>query len=130
MDQLLQMPLGKHPSVFSNLFTSLVRAGESGGVLDVILKRLADYLEKIEQITRKIKGAMVYPAIVIGVAVVVLGIVIVFVVPVFAEMFKDMGTTLPTLTQYIVNLSAFMRQNILFIIVALVVLWVFYNTFL
>lgn len=115
--------LAKHPSVFSNLYTNLVRAGESGGVLDVVLKRLADYLEKIEQITRKIKGAMVYPAIVIGVAVIVLGIVIVFVVPVFTEMFKDIGTTLPVLTQYIVDISAFVRGNIIYILIALVTLW-------
>jgi len=111
--------LGKHPKVFSNLFVSLVQAGEAGGVLDVILKRLADYLEKMESIKRKIRGAMVYPVIVIGVAVAVLGIVIIFVVPVFAEMFKDMGTTLPTLTQVIVDISKFTRNNILFILIGL-----------
>jgi len=115
--------LAKHPKVFTNLYVSLVRAGEAGGVLDVVLKRLADYLEKMESIKRKIKGAMVYPAIVVGVAVIVLGIVIVFVVPVFAEMFKDMGTTLPTLTQLIVDISSFTRQNILYILIALALLW-------
>ncbi|MGI9553806.1 MAG: type II secretion system F family protein [Thermodesulfobacteriota bacterium] len=115
--------LARHPKIFSNLYVSLVRAGEAGGVLDVVLKRLADYLEKMESIKRKIKGAMVYPAIVIGVAVVVLGIVIVFVVPVFAEMFKDMGTTLPTLTQVIVDVSSFTRNNIIYILIALAALW-------
>ena len=97
-----------------------MQAGEAGGVLDVILKRLADYLEKMESIKRKIKGAMVYPAIVIGVAVAVLAIVIIFVVPVFAEMFKDMGTTLPTLTQIIVDVSNFTRNNILYIVIGIV----------
>ncbi len=115
--------LGKHPKIFSNLYVSLVQAGEAGGVLDVILKRLADYLEKMESIKRKIKGAMVYPAIVIGVAVAVLAIVIIFVVPVFAEMFKDMGTTLPTLTQIIVDVSNFTRNNIIYILVGLAVVF-------
>ena len=115
--------LAKHPKIFSHLYVSLVRAGEAGGVLDVVLKRLADYLEKMESIKRKIKGAMVYPAIVVAVAVIVLGIVIVFVVPVFAEMFKDMGTTLPTLTQLIVDVSSFTRKNIIYILIALAVIW-------
>ncbi len=115
--------LAKHPDVFSRLFVSLIRAGETGGVLDVVLKRLADYLEKMESIKRKIKGALVYPAIVIAVAVIVLSIVLIFVVPVFAEMFKDMGTTLPSLTQLIVDVSGFMRRNILYILASLAVLW-------
>lgn len=116
--------LAKHQNVFNNLYVSLVRAGESGGVLDVVLQRLADYLEKIESIKRKIKGALVYPAIVIGVAVAVLAIVIIFVVPVFAEMFKDMGTTLPYLTQVIVDISSFVRGNIVIILIALTIIWI------
>ena len=111
--------LGKHPKVFSNLYTQLIRAGETGGVLDVILQRLATYLEKMDSIKRKIKGAMIYPSIVIGVAILVLAIVIIFVVPVFAEMFKDMGTSLPALTQAVVDLSFFIRHNILYILIAL-----------
>jgi type IV pilus assembly protein PilC len=111
--------LGKHPKVFSNLYTQLIRAGETGGVLDVILQRLATYLEKMDSIKRKIKGAMIYPSIVIGVAILVLAIVIIFVVPVFAEMFKDMGTSLPALTQAVVDLSFFIRQNILYILIAI-----------
>lgn len=111
--------LGKHPKVFSNLYVQLIRAAETGGVLDIVLQRLASYLEKMDSIKRKIKGALVYPAIVIGVAVMVLAIVIIFVVPVFAEMFKDMGTTLPKLTQIVVDTSSFIRHNILFILIAL-----------
>ncbi len=111
--------LTKHPKVFSNLYTQLIKAGETGGVLDVILQRLASYLEKMDSIKRKIKGAMIYPAIVISVAVLVLAIVIIFVVPVFAEMFKDMGTTLPTLTQMVVDISFFTRQNIIYILIAI-----------
>jgi type IV pilus assembly protein PilC len=73
----------------------------------------------MDSIKRKIKGALVYPAIVIGVAVMVLAVVIIFVVPVFAEMFKDMGTTLPKLTQIVVDTSSFIRHNILFILITL-----------
>jgi type IV pilus assembly protein PilC len=111
--------LAKHPKVFSNLYTQLIKAGETGGVLDVILQRLANYLEKMDTIKRKIKGAMIYPSIVISVAVMVLAIVIIFVVPVFAEMFKDMGTTLPGLTQIVVDISSFTRHNILYILIAI-----------
>ncbi len=111
--------LAKHPKVFSNLYTQLIKAGEAGGVLDVILQRLASYLEKMDSIKRKIKGAMIYPAIVISVAVLVLAIVIIFVVPVFAEMFKDMGTSLPALTQVVVDTSFFVRQNILYILIVI-----------
>lgn len=114
--------LAKHPNVFSELYVNLVRAGESAGVLDIVLKRLADYLEKIESIKGKIKGAMIYPIIVIGTAIAVLAIVIIFVVPVFAEMFKDMGTTLPYLTQVIVDISSFTRANILYILITLAIL--------
>lgn len=111
--------LAKHPKVFSNLYTQLIKAGETGGVLDVILQRLASYLEKMDSIKRKIKGAMIYPAVVISVAIMVLAIVIIFVVPVFAEMFKDMGTALPALTQAVVDISFFTRHNILYILIAI-----------
>ena len=114
--------LAKHPSIFSALYVQLVRAGESGGVLDVILQRLAVYLEKIESIKRKIKGAMIYPAIVISVAIIVLSIVMIFVVPTFAEMFKDMGTTLPALTQLVVDISTFLKNNIIYILIAIAIL--------
>ena len=121
--------LGKHPKVYSNLYVQLVRAGEAGGVLDIVLQRLSLYLEKMDSIKRQIKGALVYPSIVIGVAVLVLAIVIIFVVPVFAEMFKDMGTSLPTLTQIVVDLSSFIRHNILYILITIAAM-VFFIGFL
>ena len=121
--------LGKHPKVYSNLYVQLVRAGEAGGVLDIVLQRLSLYLEKMDSIKRQIKGALVYPSIVIGVAVMVLAIVIIFVVPVFAEMFKDMGTSLPALTQIVVDLSFFIRHNILYILITLAAM-VFFIGFL
>ena len=115
--------LAKHPKVFSNLYSQLIKAGEAGGVLDVILQRLADYLEKMDSIKRKIQGAMIYPAIVISVAVLVLAIVIIFVVPVFAEMFKDLGTSLPALTQMVVDISFFVRHDILYILIVIAMMF-------
>jgi type IV pilus assembly protein PilC len=117
--------LSKHPKAFDSLYVNMARAGEAGGVLDVVLLRLAIYLEKIEAIRRRVKGALIYPAIVILVAILVLSLVIIFVVPTFAEVFKDLGTTLPTLTQYIINISFFARSNILYIIGSIMLISIF-----
>jgi len=114
--------LAKHPKVFDHLYVNLAKAGEAGGVLDVVLLRLSVHLEKMEAIRRRIKGAMIYPAIVISVAVIVLALVIVFVVPTFAEVFKDLGSTLPPLTQIVINISHFARHNILYIVASIAVL--------
>jgi type IV pilus assembly protein PilC len=116
--------LSKHPKAFDSLYVNMARAGEAGGVLDVVLLRLAIYLEKIEAIRRRVKGALIYPAIVILVAI-LLSLVIIFVVPTFAEVFKDLGTTLPTLTQYIINISFFARSNILYIIGSIMLISIF-----
>jgi type IV pilus assembly protein PilC len=113
--------IAKHPNVFDHLFVNLVRAGEAGGVLDTVLQRLAVYLEKIENIKRRIKGAMVYPAVVITVAIIVLSIILIFVVPTFASLFKDLGTTLPALTQFIVDVSTFLKSNIIYILISLAI---------
>jgi type IV pilus assembly protein PilC len=111
--------IAKHPGVFNHLFVNLVRAGEAGGVLDTVLQRLAVYLEKMENIKRRIKGAMIYPSIVIAVAIIVLSIILIFVVPTFASLFKDLGTKLPALTQFIVGVSEFFRNNIIYILIAI-----------
>ncbi|HSE84218.1 MAG TPA: type II secretion system F family protein, partial [Thermodesulfobacteriota bacterium] len=115
--------IARHPKPFDPLYVNLVRAGEAGGVLDVILQRLASYLEKMESIKRKIKGAMIYPSVVVSVAIIVLSIVLIFVVPTFAEMFKDMGTTLPALTQMVVDVSGFLKSNIVYVLVAFAALF-------
>jgi type IV pilus assembly protein PilC len=99
--------LKKHPAVFDNLFVSLVAAGEIGGVLDTILNRLAQYMEKAEALKAKVKGAMTYPAIVLAVAFIVVAILLVFVIPTFQDMFTQFGGTLPAPTQFVVNLSHF-----------------------
>ncbi|MCW5890086.1 MAG: type II secretion system F family protein [bacterium] len=97
----------KHPTVFSELYTSLVQAGEIGGILDTILQRLAQYLEKAAQLKSKIKGAMIYPACIVMAAVLVTAILLIFVIPVFAEVFQSFGADLPAPTQFVINLSNF-----------------------
>jgi len=100
----------KHPKVFDQLFVNLVAAGEVSGILDVILNRLAVYIEKIASLKKKIRGAMTYPAIVVGVAVVVIAVILVYVIPVFAGLFRDAGVSLPTLTLMVMSLSDFAQS--------------------
>ncbi|MCJ8500763.1 type II secretion system F family protein [Desulfatitalea alkaliphila] len=113
--------LKKYPKHFDNLFINMVAAGEAGGILDVILKRLAGYMEKAARLKRKVKGAMVYPAITIFVAVVVVAIILVFVIPVFQEMFADFGSTLPGPTLIVIAMSEFVKDNLHLIIGALII---------
>jgi type IV pilus assembly protein PilC len=103
--------LGEHPKVFDELFVQLVRAGEIGGILDTILQRLGAYIEKNEKLKRRVKGAMVYPAIVLLVAFGVVGVLIAFVVPTFEKMFKDMGGSLPAPTQLLIDISKGFRSS-------------------
>ncbi len=105
--------LKDHPKVFDELYVQLCAAGEVGGILDTILNRLAVYREKAEKLKRKVKGAMVYPCIVIIVAVGVTAILLIKVTPVFAKMFSDFGQQLPAPTQFVVDLSEWLRKYIL-----------------
>lgn len=114
--------LKKFPKVFNELFINMVAAGEAGGILDVILKRLSAYMEKMAKLKRQVKGAMTYPIITIIVAIIVVAVILVFVIPVFAEMFADFGSALPTPTLVVVALSDFAINNIGYIIAAMVVL--------
>jgi len=124
--------LRRHPATFSALYTNMVDAGEKGGILDNILARLATYLEKAEALNRKIKGAMIYPTIVISVAVIASVVLLVFVIPVFAAMFKEMNATLPLPTRITIMVSNALKSSILIIvavIVAVVILLrVYYKT--
>ncbi|HEX9508304.1 MAG TPA: type II secretion system F family protein, partial [Myxococcales bacterium] len=104
--------LKDHPKVFDELYVQLCAAGEVGGILDTILNRLAVYREKAEKLKRKVKGAMVYPTIVIIVAVGVTGVLLIKVTPVFAKMFADFGSALPAPTQFVVDLSIWLQQYI------------------
>ena len=103
--------LGEHPKAFDQLFVQLVRAGEIGGILDTILQRLGAYIEKNEKLKRRVKGAMVYPAVVLSVAVGVIAVLLAYVVPTFEKMFKEMGGSLPGPTQFLVDLSKGLRSN-------------------
>ncbi|MDD3993521.1 MAG: type II secretion system F family protein [Desulfobacteraceae bacterium] len=112
--------LKKYPRQFDDLFVNMVAAGEASGVLDTILKRLSTYLEKAAKLKKRIKGAMVYPAITFLVAIIVVGVIMVFVIPVFEQMFSDFGGQLPAPTQIVVNLSRMIRANIFYLLGAVV----------
>lgn len=111
--------LKKFPKVFNELFINMVAAGEAGGILDVILKRLSSYMEKMAKLKRQVKGAMTYPIITLLVAVIVVAIILVFVIPVFSEMFSSFGSALPTPTLMVVAISNFAIHNIGYIIGAI-----------
>src|SRR5688572_10927541 len=113
--------LGKHPKVFDDLYVNLVAAGEVGGILDTILNRLATYMEKNLKLVRQVKGAMVYPSVVLIVAVGVTTVLLIFVIPVFEKMFKDFGGALPAPTQFVIDLSNGLRANILIVIIGMAV---------
>ena len=113
--------LKKHPKVFDGLYVNLVAAGEIGGILDTILQRLAAYIEKAEKLKTRIKGAMTYPIIVVAIAVLVIGVILIFVIPVFQEMFSSFGKALPVPTQIVVNMSDFLKGNIHYVIGAFIV---------
>jgi type IV pilus assembly protein PilC len=107
--------LRRHPKVFDHLYVNLVQAGEVGGILDTILNRLAVYIEKAMKLRRQVRGAMVYPSIVIVVFIGVLSILLGFVIPGFQNMFKDFGSKddLPALTRMVMAVSSFFVSNIL-----------------
>ncbi|MBW2226495.1 MAG: type II secretion system F family protein [Deltaproteobacteria bacterium] len=108
--------LKKYPKQFDNLFVNMIAAGEAGGILDTILRRLSAYMEKAAKLKAKIKGGMTYPIVTIIIAIIVIAIIMVFVIPVFEEMFEGMGGALPAPTQIVVNMSRFIKSNILYII--------------
>jgi len=114
--------LKKHPSVFDDLFVNMVAAGEIGGVLDVILNRLAQYMEKADALKRKVKSAMMYPTVVLIVAVSVIAIMMIFVIPTFQDMFSQFGAALPAPTQFIVDASSFFRHYTLHLIGVIILL--------
>ena len=110
--------LGKHPKAFDQLYVNLVAAGEVGGILDTILNRLAAYIEKAMKLKKQVKGAMVYPITIMSIAVVVVGVILIFVIPTFAKMFADFGGELPAPTKIVIALSNFLLKYIIVIIAA------------
>ncbi|MBW1836239.1 MAG: type II secretion system F family protein [Deltaproteobacteria bacterium] len=112
--------LKKYPEQFDDLFVNMVHAGEVGGILDIILRRLSNFMEKAAKLKAQVKGAMTYPIITLVVAFVVVAVILVFVIPVFQEMFADFGGELPLLTQFVVTLSEVVKKKIIYIIIAIV----------
>jgi type IV pilus assembly protein PilC len=110
--------LKRQKQVFSDLYINMAAAGEAGGILDNILLRLAVYLEKAEALARKIKGAMIYPVIMICVAIGAAAVLLIFVIPIFERMFGEMGAKLPGPTLFVVGLSKFLQKWIVVIIIA------------
>lgn len=113
--------LGKYPGTFDNLFVNMVDAGETGGILDTILDRLSNYMEKAMKLKKQVKSAMTYPIIVLVIAFLVVGVILIFVIPVFEKMFSDFGGALPLPTQIVIAASDFAKSNILYMIGALIV---------
>jgi type IV pilus assembly protein PilC len=107
----LSEAMAKHPAAFDKLYTKMVAAGEVGGVLDIILQRLAEFMEKAQRLKRKIKGAIVYPSVVVVVAVAIVTFIMVFIIPKFEEIFRDFGVALPSLTRWLINVSAWVAGN-------------------
>ena len=108
---LLSQALARHPKVFSRLYVSMVEAGEAAGILDQVLDRLAVQIEKESNIKRRVKGAMIYPSLVISFAFLVLTAMLLFLVPVFESMYKQLGGQLPRLTQLIITLSNLLQTR-------------------
>ena len=121
--------LKKYPKVFDDLFVNLVAAGESGGILDVILQRLSSYMEKAMKLKSKVKGAMTYPASVLVISVGVVALLLLKVIPVFQKMFEGMGGELPAPTQFLVNLSAAAQSYWYYAVGGLVAAYIAFNRF-
>jgi len=112
--------LKKFPNEFDDLFVNMIAAGEAGGILDTILRRLSAYMEKAARLKSKVKGAMTYPIVTLIIAGAVLAVILVFVIPVFEDMFADMGGELPAFTQMVVKVSDFTKKNVIYIVVGLI----------
>ena len=109
-NKILADALRKHPKAFSDLYVNMVAAGEAGGILDTILVRLAQFLEKNDAIVRKVKGAMVYPAVILSVAVIAISVLLIFVIPTFQNMFASVNLELPLPTRIVIGLSNLLKN--------------------
>src|SRR5687767_5578168 len=102
--------LSKHPKAFTDLYVNMVAAGEAGGILDTILMRLATFLEKNDALVRKVKGAMIYPTVIMSVAAIAIIVLLLFVIPVFESMFASVGQALPLPTRIVIGASRFLKS--------------------
>jgi type IV pilus assembly protein PilC len=125
---LLSEALAKHPKIFSRIYVSMVEAGEAAGILDNVLDRLATQIEKEANLKRRVKGAMVYPTMVISFAFLVLVAMLLFIVPIFQKLYKQFNGSLPKLTQFMISASELLRGRwyIIFPAIALII-WLFFR---
>ncbi|MGA2780964.1 MAG: type II secretion system F family protein [Smithella sp.] len=121
--------LKKYPKIFDDLFVNLIAAGEAGGILDVILERLSNYMEKAMKLKSRVKGAMTYPAAVLVISLSVVALLLLKVIPVFKKMFESMGGQLPGPTQFLITVSEFTQHYFLYIIAVIVVIYIAFSRF-
>ena len=123
--QTLSEAFAKHPKAFDRLYCNMIKAGEAGGALEAILQRLADFKEKDQSLKRRIKSAMVYPVVVIFVAVVIVGFILYFIIPKFESIFTDFNVPLPKMTLFLIEASHFLIQKFYIILLMPVFVWIF-----
>ena len=121
--------MAKHPHAFSPLYTNMVAAGEAGGILDTILMRLATFMEKNDALIRKVKGAMIYPSVIMGVAAIAVTVLLIFVIPVFENLFSSAGLALPLPTRVVMAASRFLKGYWYMVIGAAVAAWFLYKRY-
>lgn len=121
--------LSVHPKIFNKLYVNMVKAGELGGVLELVLLRLAEFQEKAQKIKNKVLSAMMYPMIVLCIAIIIMGFLLVFIVPKFEAIFADMlnGKPLPAITQFVIAASDLVKNNILYLVAGLAVIVFIYK---
>jgi len=121
--------MGKHPKAFSPLYVNMVAAGEAGGILDTILMRLATFMEKNDALVRKVKGAMIYPSVIMSVAGIAVTVLLIFVIPVFENLFSSAGLALPLPTRIVMAMSRFLKGYWYMVIAAVVAIWFLYKRY-
>jgi len=115
----------RHPKAFDDLFVNMVAAGEAGGILDIILQRLASYIEKVVKLKSQVKGALIYPASVITIAIGVVWVILRFVIPTFAQLFAGLGSEMPLITRVVVGTSDFLASYSIWLVLAIIGLYIF-----
>ncbi|GIW86625.1 MAG: hypothetical protein KatS3mg108_0949 [Isosphaeraceae bacterium] len=121
----LSEAMAKHPKAFDRLYCNMVKAGEAGGALEAILQRLADFKEKSQTLKRRVKGAMVYPIVVILVATAIVGFILYFIIPKFKAIFQDFGVDLPPMTEFLIQASDFIIQKFWVMLLTPIAIWIF-----
>lgn len=120
----LSEALAAHPKVFNALYVNMAKAGEMSGALELTLRRLAEFMEKAQRIKGKVKAAMFYPVAVMVVAVIILGLLMVYIVPKFREVFQGLGGNMPWFTEFVLNVSTAIKDHFLWMMSGLFVLWI------